>query len=180
MPAKSRPQIMTQGKSRRQKIVMPGKSRQQKIYLADKLKNELAQIPFYPLTVVVSPSGFGKTTAVREYFKECLPDDARLYWYTCLSENSSAEWAGICDLFTDINSETAKNLKELEFLTPESLIHISAYLKDLRINKETYIVIDNFQLLKSDILQDLINVMSMHGNPHLHIIIITQNFGIKK
>ena len=69
MPAKSRQQIMTQGKSRRQKIVMPGKSRQQKIYLADKLKNELAQIPFYPLTVVVSPSGFGKTTAVREYFR---------------------------------------------------------------------------------------------------------------
>jgi len=33
------------------------------------LKSQLARIPNYPLTFVEAPSGFGKTTAVREYFK---------------------------------------------------------------------------------------------------------------
>jgi LuxR family maltose regulon positive regulatory protein len=45
--------------------------------------------------------------------------------------------------------------------------------------KETYIVVDNYQLLKSDILQELMSIFSMHGSPNLHMIFITQHLGIK-
>lgn len=58
---------------------MKNKSYKQKIYLSDKLKSQLALIPEYPLTVVEAPSGFGKTTAVREYLKETFLDGVRQY-----------------------------------------------------------------------------------------------------
>lgn len=158
---------------------MQSKSYRQKIYLSDRLKSQLAQIPFFPLTVVEAPSGFGKTTAVREYLKEVLPDSAKQYWYTCLGESPSVAWAGICDLFSSVNSEMANNLKKLGFPTADTLMYISAYFKDFNCIEETYIVIDNFQLLKSNILHELINIFSMHQSPSLHIIIITQNLGKK-
>lgn len=158
---------------------MQSKSYQQKIYLSDRLKSQLAQISYFPLTIVEAPSGFGKTTAVREYLKEALLDGARKYWYTCLGENPSVAWAGICDLFSNVNNELSKNLKKLGFPTMDTLIYISACFKDLSSFKETYIVVDNFQLLKSDILQELVGILSMHGSPHLHMIFITQHLGIK-
>lgn len=152
---------------------------QQKIYLPDRLKSQLSQIPHFPLTVVEAPSGFGKTTAVKEYLKETLSDNARQYWYTCLSENPSVAWSGICNLFSYINEEMAKNLKKLSFPTLDTLMYISAYFKDFYCVEETYIVIDNYQLIKSDILQELMSIFSMHGSPQLHMIFITQHLGKK-
>jgi len=127
--------------------------------------------------VVEAPSGFGKTTAVREYLKETLQDDARQYWYTCLSESSSVAWSGICDLFSNVNKETTKNLKKLGFPTVDTLMYVSACFKDFSCLHETYMVIDNFQLIESDILQELMSIFSMHGSPNLHMIFITQNLG---
>ncbi len=158
---------------------MQSKAYQQKIYLSDRLKNQLAQISLFPLTVVEAPSGFGKTTAVREYLKQALSDDARQYWYTCLSENPSVAWAGICDLFSNVNNDMSKNLKKLGFPTIDTLMYMSACFKDLRCINETYLVVDNFQLLRSDILQELMSIFSMHGSPHLHMIFITQHLGKK-
>lgn len=158
---------------------MQNKFYHQKIYLSDRLKHQLAQIPHFPLTVVEAPSGFGKTTAVKEYLKETLPEEARQYWYTCLSESPSVAWAGICELFSNINIEISKNLKNIGFPTLDTLMYISKFFKDFKCNKDVYMVIDNFQLIKSNILKELISIFSMHGNPYLHIIFITQHFGVK-
>ena len=67
---------------------------QRQYYFSEKLKQRLTRIPFYPLTVVEAPAGFGKTTAVREFLKENLPPDAREFWYTCLGEPAAAAWGG--------------------------------------------------------------------------------------
>lgn len=158
---------------------MREKTYQQKIYLSDRLKGQLAKIHYFPLTVVEAPSGFGKTTAVREYLKKALPDGAKQYWYTCLGESPSVAWTGICDLFSNVNSDMAKNLKKLGFPTVDTLMYLATYVKDVSCFCETYVVIDNFQLLKSDILHELISIFSMHGSPFLHMIIISQNLGKK-
>ncbi len=158
---------------------MQSKSYQQKIYLSDKLKNQLAQISHFPLTVVEAPSGFGKTTAVREYLKETLPESAKQYWYTCLSENPSVSWGGICDLLSNVSNQISKNLKKLGFPTLDTLINISACFKDFSCLEETYIVVDNLHMIKSDILHELMSIFAMHESPNLHTIFITQHLGKK-
>ena len=148
-------------------------------YFPERLKNELAQIPYHPLTLVEAPSGFGKTTAVREYFKDNIPKDACQHWYTCLGEPAAFAWKGICDLFANIDVEIATKLRKLEIPTMDTLRHILSILKDLHCMAETYLVIDNYQLFSCDIPRELISVFSMHESPSLHMIVIAQHFGTK-
>ncbi len=143
-------------------------------FFSQKLKNQLAQVSRHPLTVVEAPSGFGKTTAVREYLRENLRGGALDYWYTCLGEPGSAAWKGICSLLANVNSEIASTLTNLELPTVDSLMQIGNLLRNFECRIETYLVIDNFQLVDSDIPRELINVFSMHGNENLHFIFITQ------
>ena len=58
-------------------------------YFSDHLKRQLANITNHPLTIIEAPSGFGKTTAVREFLKENNSGEAHEYWHTCLGESSS-------------------------------------------------------------------------------------------
>lgn len=151
-----------------------GLDEQPRYYFSAKLKRQLARIPQYPLTVIEAPSGFGKTTAIREYFKENLPPKACEYWYTCLGESASTAWMGICELFSNVNDRVAQDLRKLKMPTMDTLFYMASYLRNIRCHTETYIVIDNYQRVDCDIPRELINVFSMHGNPNLHIIFITQ------
>lgn len=149
-------------------------------YFPDKLRRQLNKISYHSITVVEAPSGFGKTTAVREYLKENLPNGACDYWYTCLGESASMAWLGICELFSNINMKVANDLKNLQMPTMDTLFYMTLYLRDIHCHTETYLVVDNYQLVNCDIPRELISVFSMHGNPKLHMIFITQPLNVKQ
>lgn len=153
---------------------------QQKYYFSDTLKKQLAQISHYPLTIIEAPSGFGKTTAIREYLKENLSDSSRQLWYTCLGESTSATWSGICELISNVNEKVADDLKNLKIPTRDTLFYMLSYLKNINCTTETYIVVDNYQLANSDIPHELISVFSAHGNSNLHMIFITQQINARQ
>jgi LuxR family maltose regulon positive regulatory protein len=149
-------------------------------YFSDKLKRQLAQIPNHPLTVVEAPSGFGKTTAIREYLKKNLSPDACEYWYTCLGEPVYMAWKGICELLANVNSELADNLKQLEMPTIDTLLYLTTIIRDFDCKTETYLVVDNYHLVNCEIPREFISIFSMHGNQNLHMIFITQKLGTKQ
>ena len=157
----------------------PTIGKQQGYYFSDKLKAQLSQISQYPLTVIEAPGGFGKTTAVREYLKNEL-SQADCVWYTCLGEPLSLVWAEICALFSGINSQVTDGLRTLKAPTMDGLLYIRASLKKLRCRRETYVVIDNYQLVHCDLHRELLSVFSMHENPDLHMIFITQQLGSRQ
>lgn len=160
---------------------MGKKSCQQKTYyFSDRLNRQLDQISYHPLTIVEAPSGFGKTTAVREHLKENLSHGACEYWYTCLGESASMAWMGICMLFSNVNGKVADDLKNLKMPTMDTLFYMTSYLRNLHCPTETYLVVDNYQLVDCDIPRELISVFSMHGNPNLHMIFITQQMEAKE
>jgi LuxR family maltose regulon positive regulatory protein len=143
-------------------------------YFSHRLKKQLSQIPHYPLTIVEAPYGFGKTTAVEAYLNGNLPPGACAYWYTCLGEPASMAWQGICELLANVNEEIAANLRKLEMPTLDTLSYMTAILREFCCQKETYLVIDNYQLVDCDIPRELMSVFSLHGNSNLHMIFITQ------
>ncbi|MGE7695099.1 LuxR C-terminal-related transcriptional regulator [Lysinibacillus sp. NPDC094177] len=155
-------------------------NRQNKYYFKDKLKRQLDQISHHPLTIVEAPSGFGKTTAVREYLKENLPHGACEYWYTCLGESAPMAWMGICELFSNLNGKVADDLKNLQIPTMDTLFYMAKYLENIHCQMKTYLIIDNFHLVNWDIPCELISVFSMHKNPNLHMIFITQQLEAKQ
>ena len=143
-------------------------------FFPERLKNRLARIPDYPLTLVEAPSGFGKTTAVRGYFKDNLPVGAHENWYTCLGEPPSIAWAGICRLFGVNSKDIAEQLSKLYPITLESLPDIAALMRESRYDSDTFLVIDNYQLFESKARDDIVNAFSVHAAEKLHIIVITQ------
>ena len=155
--------------------------RQKKIYyFSEKLKKQLDRIQFHPLTIVEAPSGFGKTTAIKEYLKTGPAPEARAYWYTCLGEPTSMAWRGLCELLGNVNREIAANLRELEMPTIETLLHMATILRKFQCESEVYLVVDNYHLMNSDIPREILSVFSMHGSPNLHMIFITQQLANKQ
>lgn len=143
-------------------------------YFSKQLKEKMKGLGNYPLTVVEAPSGFGKTTAVKEYLKEVSGATSLSCWYTCIGESPLKTWNGICELFEEIDKAAATNLKNLGLPTLEILTDFVLILRKLRCLSETFLIIDNYQLFNIEIQRQLINAFSVHGNNRLHIIFITQ------
>lgn len=151
-----------------------------KYYFSSRLKQRLNQISHYPLTVVEAPSGFGKTTALREYLNENIPQSACVYWYTCLGEPAAAAWRGICSLLANADSKIASGLTGLGMPILDTLPNFVSILQGIGCQAETYLVIDNYQLVTCDIPRELINAFSMHRSPDLHMIFVTQQLRTKQ
>ena len=143
-------------------------------FFQKQLREQLAGIKRYPLTMVEAPTGFGKTTAVREFLKASLNPASSAYWYTCLSEPPTKAWQGICDLFGKIDDEAAASLIKLEFPTADTLADLVSLLRKVRCSIETYLVMDNYQLVGFDNPRQMIHAFSVHGNAKLHMVCITQ------
>lgn len=144
------------------------------LYFSDQIKKQLMKIEKFPLTIVEAPSGYGKTTAIRQYLKENLSDDRFEKWYTCMGESSAKAWNGICNLFLQISPDTASKLEKIEFPTSEILADLVSIIRTCSVQTKTFLVIDNYQLISSEILRDIIYAFSVHSDPNLHFIFITQ------
>lgn len=145
-------------------------------YFPLRLQDQLAQIPNYSLTLVKAPSGFGKTTAVREYLESMKKEGKGivLKWYTCLCESPEKTWIGICKLFDHLDSATGDFLASLGVPRLETLPDIVALLQKYRSQKKAYLVIDNYQLFGSHVQNTLLAVLASCRNKKLHIVVITQ------
>ena len=161
-------------------MTLKSKIKQEKYYFSKRLKNCLAKIPDYPLTIVQAPSGFGKTTAVREYADENLSKEIPVYWYTCLGESMEKAWYGICELLSDVDIHASNALKNLDLHTMDSLADMAKIIRKMQCGIETYLIMDNFQLIEGEMLSMLIHIFAVHCVPNLHIIIITQELEVGK
>lgn len=141
---------------------------------SERLQARLANIPQASLTVVEAPSGFGKTTAVREYFAATLKGSAREKWYTCLGESPAKAWVGICGLFSGVDDAVARALAELGVPTRETLPDVAALLRQCRCKKASYLVIDNYQLFDNGVQRKLLAAFSACRDNNLRLIVVTQ------
>jgi LuxR family maltose regulon positive regulatory protein len=140
-------------------------------FISDELKKMLSLIPAYPLTLIEAPSGFGKTTAVKEFLKDI---HAVHYWYTCIGKPAFYTWRAIASLILQSDSESAANPIKTAFDNEAVLLSVSNLIQNIRCENDTYLVIDNYHLSGFEAGYDVINLLSMHGNPRLHFIFITQ------
>ena len=160
------------------KLRAENKRREGKLYyFPERLMSHLAKIPDYPVTFVEAPSGFGKTTAMREYLKELgknTPEDVSSFWHICLGEPPVKTWGGICELFSSVSMEMAESLRELGVPTIETIADIAEIARSYRASSETFLVVDNYQLFDCEIRREIAEAFSTHGDPALHVIFITQ------
>lgn len=142
-------------------------------YFSRHLRETLADIPTYGLTVIEAPSGFGKTTALREYLaREQKTADVR--WYTCFGESADRTWSGICALFGGSEDSIADELLELGRPSLENLADIATLLSGYTCAEPAFVVIDNYQLFDSPVRKRCIAAFSACRDKNVHIILVTQ------
>lgn len=138
-----------------------------------RLEKALADIPAYGLTVIEAPSGFGKTTALREYLaREHAQTDVR--WYTCFGESAGKAWASICALLAGSEDSIAEELAELGEPTPENLADIASLISSYSSPEPKFLVMDNYQLFASPVRKRCIAAFAACRDENLHIILVTQ------
>lgn len=142
-------------------------------YFPRLLLGQLAQILEYPLTLVEAPSGFGKTTAIKEYLAEAC-HTTNVYWYTCLGEPAYRAWDGICNLINAIDTATIEKIKSFGMPCEDTLYDIIELIDGIACKEQTVLVIDNYQLIRNAHLDMLSNAFASGFNTNLHIVIITQ------
>lgn len=148
----------------------------EKYYFSRDLMMQLSKMPEYPVTIIEAPSGFGKTTAVREYLNSNLPATARQYWYTCLGESAPACWAALCDLFRNAAPEMAAKLKDLRMPMAGALANIALSEGEIICPADTYLVIDNYHLIAHRTINELKSLVAVMSFSRLHFIVIAQQY----
>ena len=159
--------------AKRQESMALRKSKRNHYYFSRRLEHLLAEIPDFGLTLVEAPSGFGKTTALREYLAR-EQSGAEVRWYTCLGEPAARAWAGMCRLFGGVEDSIEEELAELGLPSPENLADIASLISGYACQHPLFLVVDNYQLFASPVRKRLIGAFSACMDESLHIIIATQ------
>jgi LuxR family maltose regulon positive regulatory protein len=91
-----------------------------------------------------------------------------------VEEVPEKSWKNIAALFEAVDAGIAGRLAKFQSPEPDTLPDIARLLRQCRTLHEIFLVIDNYHLFMTEIPRDIINVLSVHGNEKLHIIVITQ------
>lgn len=149
------------------------------LYFPYRVRDKLAQITVYPMTIVEAPSGFGKTTAVKAFFRTYIDETVRVYWYTFLGETFSASWKNLCEILGRADPESGKKLLELGTPDEDSLPLITEILENMECAEETYLVLDNCQDIKVSFVRRLFETFAKQGGERLHVVVITQQLSVE-
>ncbi|AJG97757.1 ATP-dependent transcriptional regulator [Clostridium beijerinckii] len=142
------------------------------LYFTDRLRNKLSDIKFYPLTIMEAPCGYGKTTAAKELLNK---QEKRVSWMVLDSNSIKDFWIKFCDCFSGIDENTALKMKRMSINKDiSSFKEVFILFENLHISEEFILVIDNFQLIQNDIINNFIIRIS-EILKKIRIVILTQN-----
>ncbi|MDC7290696.1 LuxR C-terminal-related transcriptional regulator [Blautia schinkii] len=142
-------------------------------YFPKKLLHNLSPILEAPLSLITAGAGFGKTTAISHYLKTHAPSQCKIRWYTCFDSLQHQIWSDMCSLLAIADSVIAEQLRSLDYPTPDNLGYLSLLSDDLSCETETWLVIDNYQKCGFTSPGQVLNALSLHHCPRLHLIFIS-------
>ncbi|MDD2211645.1 MAG: LuxR C-terminal-related transcriptional regulator [Clostridia bacterium] len=143
-------------------------------YYSDKLKAKLAGLINVRTTLVEAPSGYGKTTAVRDTLTQNLSSTTPVIWFTAQDKYKESAWERLCYEITKIDDLTGKKLISLGYPNKGNLGMVADAFFNINCDMKTYLVIDNFHLLQKELLTGVIQALFEHGGKNLHLILIRQ------
>jgi LuxR family maltose regulon positive regulatory protein len=151
---------------------MPGKDAKA-IYMRDSLNQALRRIWDYPLTVVEAPMGYGKTTAVREFFKG---RESEALWQTVANASAAGFWRGFSRLFAGREPVRAARLAQIgvpgdSVLTDEAVELIG----NMSFPARLAVVIDDYHLLSTGNIDRFFERLAKARIPNLHIVLVTRS-----
>lgn len=142
------------------------------LYFPDRITQAMGEILDYPLTVVEAPMGYGKTTAVRESIKNA---GVNTKWQRVHDGSIHSFWAGFCNMFSELNAESAYSLAQLGFPN-DSVLRQEAVsiIENIDFPNSTVIVIDDYQTCEHVQSDEFIKYLIEQEIPNLKIVLIVR------
>jgi LuxR family maltose regulon positive regulatory protein len=142
-------------------------------YYSARLKHKLNQLRTSHSAIVEAPSGFGKTTAVRDYLESALPEDTPVFWFAAADEAPMSNFRRFCRVIGEIDAGAGERLLKTGLHTA-AVGEACDALRSVKCRSETYLVIDNFQFMQPGMPISFFSSLLEHGGKGLHVIVITQ------
>ena len=144
-----------------------------KEYIRERLESSLDGVIDKKLIMVVAPSGYGKSTLVRHYFND-RPQYNKM-WFPMQSKERDDNWIWkrLCQKLGEYNEELKVKLADTQL--PQSKQELSYIIKLLKqyINKNVYLIVDDYQECLSTPLDNLI-METIDNMDNIHIILISR------
>lgn len=143
-------------------------------YFSDRLRRKLELMRAFSATVIEAPSGYGKTTAVRDYLEASVAQNADVYWFTAVDEAPEAGFLRLCREIGKIDGRAGKRLLQTGFPNAFTLGEACDALRFIACARETWLIIDNFQCLCPGLPPAFLAALLEHGGAGLHVVVVTQ------
>ena len=143
-------------------------------YYSPRLLKKLEGVLSAPVTVIEAPSGYGKTTAVRDYLKNTPSKGVPVHWWNAVEDDAEASWASLCKELAHIDPTAGNELLSFGFPKPMSAWEIGKLIGNLRCYTQTVLVLDDFHFLQKVLSRNVMSALLSYEGKKLHLVIITQ------
>lgn len=143
------------------------------VYFTDKLSEKLKNISRYPVTLLNAPTGYGKTTILKEYVYK---SPYSVSWINVFTNSKHIFWNELCDNISEIDNSVGTQLLNIGFPNNENDINeIRKALKNISCNEKCFVVIDNVQRIIDDNFILFFSLLAEMNLDDIHFILISQD-----
>ncbi len=149
------------------------------IYITERLKRRLDEINRHPVTTIIAPMGFGKTTAIDWWAKKQVKKekDAIILRQMIVTNSITDFWMGLCRVFKKYPI-LEEQMKALGFpKDPRSISIFAELLEDTFAEGDIpiYLIIDDLYILRQQEILPLVIFLSRTMTEKFHIIFLSRN-----
>jgi len=145
-------------------------------YFSENLNRKIEIFAMSKAALIEAPSGYGKTTAMREYLKGADPGEA-VYWFTAVDEAPTALYRRFCHEVEKIDSNTGARLLEIDFPNAFTMGEVCDAFRSITCARKAWLIIDDFQHILNIFPKQALVALLGHGADKLRIVVITQTLG---
>jgi len=142
-------------------------------YYPKRLLKKMMLLDASRATIIEAPSGYGKTTAVKDYLKNVAEQD-NVYWFTAVDEAPAALYRRLCRVIEKIDTGIGEHLLDIDIPNAFTIGDVCETLRSLECERKTWLIIDNFQFFLPVLSPSFLTALLDHSGEELRIVIITQ------
>jgi LuxR family maltose regulon positive regulatory protein len=144
------------------------------LYFSPRLEEKLKLMQCSRTTVFHAPSGYGKTTAAREFFERHLPKGASLVWHVCEEESAPTAWARFCRNIGAIDALAGDELSRIGLPDDDTKGDAAFTLRGLECEEDAWFVMDDFHNILDSTPHSVWKALIDHGGQKFHAVLLTQ------
>lgn len=142
------------------------------VYLSERLKERLETIYKFPVTIIETPTGYGKTTAVKAFLKE---KGSKYIWFNIDNSDRDQFMDDFSAMLSGINEKVSNTIRNIGYpIDIYTRGRMANAIMELEFREQTVLVIDNYQFISDEHMNEVIKDLSGKNNDNLVIVCLTQ------